>query len=139
MRARCPYMPEAAARPLAYPWWMNRRTVLALAAAFVPTAARAQSLTTIRVGQLGNTDGSALPIYAQAAGFYKKYGLDATVTSYTGGAAIIAAIAGGSLDIGFSNITSAVQAMQRGIPIIALAPANLANAGHNDALLVRAR
>jgi NitT/TauT family transport system substrate-binding protein len=118
---------------------MNRRTVLVLAAAFVPTAARAQALTPIRVGQLGNTDASAEPLYAQGAGIFKKYGLDATITSYTGGGAIIAAIAGGSLDAGFSNITSAVQAMQRGIPIIGLAPANMSTAGHNDALLVKAR
>ena len=118
---------------------MDRRTVLVLAAAFAPTAARAQALTPIRVGQLGNTDASALPLYAQAAGIFKKYGLDATITSYTGGGAIIAAIAGGSLEVGFSNITSAVQAMQRGIPIVTLAPANLSNAGHNDALLVKAR
>jgi NitT/TauT family transport system substrate-binding protein len=119
---------------------MIRRTAVSvLLAGLAPVGVRAQALTPIRVGQLGNTDASAEPLYAQASGIYKKYGLDATTTAFTGGGAIIAAIAGGSLEAGFSNITSAVQAIQRGIPIIALSPANMSTAGHNDALLVKPR
>jgi NitT/TauT family transport system substrate-binding protein len=44
-----------------------------------------------------------------------------------------------SLDAGFSNITSAVSAIQRGIPIIVLHAANLTASGHADALLMKAR
>lgn len=118
-----------------------RRPLLAalLLAAFLPAASPAQTLTPIRIGDLGYDDASALPLYAQASGTFKKYGLDADVGTFTGGGAIIAAIAGGSLDVGFANITSTVAAIERGIPIVALMPANVSQAGHNDTLLVKAR
>jgi NitT/TauT family transport system substrate-binding protein len=107
----------------------------------LPAQALAQTAapTPIRIANLGYTEASALPVYAQQAGFFKKYGLDASVTSFNGGGAIIAAIAGGSLDAGFSNITSAVSAIQRGIPIVVLTPANLTTTGNPDARLMKAR
>jgi NitT/TauT family transport system substrate-binding protein len=106
-----------------------------------PTAVSAQAAAPIamRIANLGYTDASALPVYAQQAGIFKKYGIDATVTTFNGGGAIIAAIAGGSLDAGFSNITSAVAAMQRGIPIMIVHAANLTEAGRADALLMKTR
>ena len=119
---------------------MIRASVLVLfVAALLPGGARAQALVPIRVGDLGYTDASSEPLFAQQAGIFKKYGLEATVTTFTGGGAIIAAIAGGTIDAGFSNITTAVQAIQRGIPIIVLTPANLSTASNADALLVKAR
>ena len=101
---------------------LRSAVALLLLTALFPAGAGSQTLTSIRVGDLGYTDASSEPLFAQAAGIFKKYGLDAEVTTYTGGGAIIAAIAGGSLDVGFSNATSAVAAIQRGIPILALAP-----------------
>jgi ABC-type nitrate/sulfonate/bicarbonate transport system substrate-binding protein len=73
------------------------RLILALflLAAMLPASAFAQSSTPIRIAMLGAADASAVPIYAQATGIFKKYALDAHVTSYSGGGAIIAAIAGG--------------------------------------------
>jgi NitT/TauT family transport system substrate-binding protein len=105
----------------------------------VPTLAQTTPLTPMRIANLGYTEASALPVYAQQAGIFKKYGIDATVTTFNGGGAILAAIAGGSLDAGFSNITSAVSAIQRGIPVVVLTPANLTSTGHADALLMKAR
>jgi NitT/TauT family transport system substrate-binding protein len=123
--------------------WLRLARILAcVLVMLVPRQTFAQSVPApvpIRIANLGYTDASALPIYAQQAGFFKKYGLDATITTFNGGGAIIAAIAGGSLDAGFSNITSAVGAIQRGIPIVVLTPANLTAAGHADALLMKAR
>lgn len=112
-----------------------------LAPVLSPLASSAQTAAPIpmRLANLGFTDASALPVYAQQAGFFKKYGIDATVTTFNGGGAIIAAIAGGSLDAGFSNITSAVSAIQRGIPIMIMHAANLTEAGHADTLLMKAR
>jgi len=104
-----------------------------------PTLAQTAPLTPMRIANLGYTEASALPVYAQQAGIFKKYGIDATVTTFNGGGAILAAIAGGSLDAGFSNITSAVSAIQRGIPVVVLTPANLTSTGHADALLMKAR
>ena len=108
------------------------------AQSFAQTPAAAAP-TPIRIANLGFTEASALPVYAQQSGIFKKYGIDATVTTFNGGGAIISAIAGGSLDAGFSNITSAVAAIQRGIPIVVLHAANLTTAGHPDALLMKAR
>src|ERR1700723_2356932 len=105
---------------------MIRSVVIALLAALLPASALAQSaLTPMRIAVLGSADGSAEPLFAQGAGIFKKYGIDATVTSYNGGGAVIAAVAGGSLEAGFSNITSAVQAIENGIPVMVIFPADL--------------
>jgi NitT/TauT family transport system substrate-binding protein len=118
------------------------RVLACLLVTLVPAQSPAQTAPEpipIRIANLGYTDASALPIYAQQGGFFKKAGLDATITTFNGGGAIISAIAGGSLDAGFSNITSAVAAIQRGIPIVILTAANLTATGHDDALLMKAR
>ena len=112
---------------------------LGLTALAIPAAAQTPALTPIRIANLGFTEASALPVYAQQAGIFKKYGIDATISTFNGGGAVLAAIAGGSLDAGFSNITSAVSAIQKGIPIMILSAANLTSAGHADALLMKAR
>src|SRR5471030_2850782 len=104
---------------------MIRALAIVLLAALLPASALAQSRTPMRVAVLGSADGSAEPLFAQAAGIFKKHGLDVDLSTYTGGGAVIAAIAGGSLEAGFSNITSAVAAIQSGIPIIVLVPADL--------------
>jgi NitT/TauT family transport system substrate-binding protein len=106
---------------------MLRAVLASVLLAVLPARALAQTappaLTPIRVAVIGYADATSLPVYAQASGIYKKYGLDATVTSFNGGGAIIAAVAGGSLEMGFSNLVSAASALQRGIPIVVLAPA----------------
>ena len=101
-----------------------RALFFALAFALLSGSAFAQpALTPIRIGIIGYADATSLPVYAQASGTFKKYGLDATVTPFNGGGAIVAAVAGGSLDIGFSNNVSAAAAIQRGIPVMVIAPA----------------
>jgi NitT/TauT family transport system substrate-binding protein len=117
---------------------MKRIAVLLLAASLAGSAS-AQTAAPIRIGMLGFADTSALPLFAQASGIFKKYGLDTSVTSYNNGAAIIAAVAGGSLELGFSNITSAVAALQNGIPVMALAPGDLDVAEHETIMLVKPR
>ena len=107
---------------------MMRRIAALLLLAAIPTSALAQAApapATIRAAVIGYADATSLPIYGEASGIFKKYGLDAKVTSFNGGGAIIAAIAGGSLDVGFSNLVSAASAIQRGIPVMVLTPATL--------------
>ncbi len=118
---------------------MKRILAFILLAALWPASAMGQSLTPIRIAMLGSADGSSEPLYAQATGIFKKYGLEAEVASYNGGGAVIAAVAGGSLDAGFSNITTAVQAIQNGIPVLVLMPADQAVAERENVLLVKAR
>jgi NitT/TauT family transport system substrate-binding protein len=119
---------------------MMRFIVMFALAALLPATAVAQTvMTPMRIAVLGSADGSAEPLFAQGAGIFKKYGIDATVTSYNGGGAVIAAVAGGSLEAGFSNITSAVQAIENGIPVIVIAPADMAIEDRENTKLVKLR
>jgi NitT/TauT family transport system substrate-binding protein len=104
-----------------------------------PATLGAQDLPVMRVGDLGYADASSEPLFGAAAGIFRRNGLDVKVTVLNGGGAIIAAIAGGSLEAGFSNAVSAAQAVERGIPIIVLTPAAEYPAEKSDTLLVKAR
>ena len=70
-------------------------------------------------------DTGAEAFYATDQGFFKKAGLDASIERITNGPAIAAAVASGSVDIGFSNLVSLVIAFKRGLPITLIAPAGL--------------
>ncbi len=121
---------------------MNLRFAVLLAGialAAGPATLGAQDLPVVRVGDLGYTDASSEPLYGAAAGIFRRDGLDVKVTVLNGGGAIIAAIAGGSLEAGFSNAVSAAQAIERGIPIVVLTPAAEYPAQKSDTLLVKAR
>jgi NitT/TauT family transport system substrate-binding protein len=85
----------------------------------------AQSQTaTIKVATIP-IDVGAEVFYAQDQGFFKADGLDAQIQSITNGPAIAAAVASGSVDIGFSNLVSLATAFKRGVPITIIAPAGL--------------
>jgi NitT/TauT family transport system substrate-binding protein len=113
--------------------------VVAVALLASGISASAQSARSVNIAVLGNTDSSAEPIYADAAGILKKHGLDAKLSQFNGGGAIVAAIAGGSIDIGETNTVSAAAALQRGIPIVVVAPSALFTSREPDVLLVKAR
>jgi NitT/TauT family transport system substrate-binding protein len=110
-----------------------------LSVASGPAMLAAQGLPVVRVGDLGYNDASSEPLYGAAAGIFRRDGLDVKVSVLTGGGAVIAAIAGGSLEAGFSNAVSAAQAIQRGIPIIVLTPAAEYPGDRSDTVLVKAR
>lgn len=113
--------------------------LLALGVA-LPAPLPAQDATaTVRIGVIGYADASSEPMYAQPSGSFKKYGIEAQITPFNGGAAIIAAVAGGSLDVGFSNIILAADAIERGIPVMMLAPAVISDDKSSDIVLVKAR
>jgi NitT/TauT family transport system substrate-binding protein len=98
---------------------MNRATftaALAAGAAFAPIAARAQSLATIRFGTTA-VESYALAIYAQEAGFFKTQGLDAEITAFNGGGAVMTALVGGSLDYGCANWGAISNAHVKSIPV----------------------
>ena len=100
---------------------------LAGAAAVVSTRGRvrAQALTTIRAA-ITPVYYDAVPIlYAQRTGMFVKAGIDLQLGRIPNGAAITAAIAGGSLDLGKSTFVPAVSAFSRGIPLTVIAPGAL--------------
>jgi NitT/TauT family transport system substrate-binding protein len=113
---------------------MNRSTVIRLIAATALTAtlalrggappAVAQTLPVIHIALIPS-DIAAEVYYAKEQGFFKKAGYDVEFTPITSGAAISSAVAGGSADIGFSNVVSLSIAHDKGLPFTLIAPANL--------------
>ena len=67
-------------------------------------------------------ESAAEAFYAVDMGFFKKQGLDVELQMMQNGSAIAAAVAGGSLDIGFADTISIATAHARGLPFIYLAP-----------------
>lgn len=99
--------------------------VLTLFVQFVPpTRAIAQSETRLRVITTP-IDNSAGVEYAQALGFFKKYGLSVQIQVMNSGEAAAAAVAGGAADIGVANTLSLAIAHQKGIGLTLLAPAGV--------------
>jgi NitT/TauT family transport system substrate-binding protein len=101
---------------------MRFERVLGLGALLLATlvTARAGAQTTeIRVG-LGPVDAAAPIFYADKTGLYKKNGLNVQVTRLPNGAAILSAIAGGSLDLGQGSSLALIQGFVRGLPFTAI-------------------
>jgi len=69
----------------------------------------------IRFGT-GPDDQSTPLLYAAKAGIYKKYGLNVQMVKMAGAAAVAAAIAGGSLEMGKASSLGAVTAIGKGLP-----------------------
>lgn len=84
----------------------------------------AQENRPLRVG-INPVVADAEAYYALDLGLFRKAGLTVTLQSFSGGAAIAAAVAAGELDIGVSNPLSLAIAVTRGIPFKAIAPGYL--------------
>src|SRR5580700_8612221 len=99
--------------------------VLAFVLAGLPTAVRAQATPeTILVG--ASSDDVVRPLlYAVDAGLFKKAGLDVQLVKLANGAAVAAAVAGGSIQLGKGSALTPIQAYAKGIPFIVTA--NLAD------------
>jgi len=91
-----------------------RLIATAIAGTALPRAARAQTLTTVRVGA-SLDDGLTPVLYALHAGIFKKVGLDVQLQSSTSGAALAAAVAGGGVDIAKSSLMALISGYTRGV------------------------
>jgi NitT/TauT family transport system substrate-binding protein len=102
---------------------VQRSAFLSIALSAVPAAALAQSSqpAVVRVGVIPS-EVCGQVFYGLSEDFFRKNGLDVQLQSFTNGAAITAALAGGSLDVGLSDLSSAIVAHARGIPVGYLAP-----------------
>jgi NitT/TauT family transport system substrate-binding protein len=60
--------------------------------------------------------------YADELGYFKAAGLDVHITDMTASPPIVAAVASGAGDVGFSVVTSTAVAHERGIPVRFIAP-----------------
>ena len=104
---------------------MRRSTVLRTAAALaaggaLPAPAGAQT-PAVAVGVAQSQDVVA-SIYAQSAGLFAKAGLNVQLVTLVNGAAISAAVVGGSLQIGFSSLQGLISGHARGVPFQLIAP-----------------
>jgi NitT/TauT family transport system substrate-binding protein len=120
---------------------MNRATGLSLLTSaamlpWLPARAIAQTaLTSIRVG-VTPIDSLAPVAYAMRTGMFDKAGLQIELSMMTSGNAITAAVVGGALDIGLSNLDGIVQAHLRGVPLTIIAPGGLWVDADTNGLLV---
>jgi NitT/TauT family transport system substrate-binding protein len=107
---------------------MNRRNALAglgagIAAAAAPRTAFAAN-DPLHIASIP-LDAGAEAYYAYDMGYFRDAGIDATVDSIASGAAILAAVAGGAVDVGFSNLISIAVAYKHNVPVTLLAPGSL--------------
>jgi NitT/TauT family transport system substrate-binding protein len=117
----------------------SRRVFLAsaAAAATAPISARAQALVHLTIGTTP-IDAGIAPVVGVRTGIYKKYGLDVELVTMNSGAAMSAAVAGGSLQVGSSSLMGLITAHARGVPFQIVAPANLYTTDRpGEALIVR--
>jgi NitT/TauT family transport system substrate-binding protein len=103
--------------------FMTRRNLLAaaLAATVAPGRALAQTPTVVRLG-LVPSFAAGQAFYAADLGMFRRHGLDVQFQFMNNGASIASAIAGGSLDIGFSDVISISSAHLRGLDFVFIAP-----------------
>ena len=105
---------------------MRRRDVVrglggAIVALPFVRAAQAQELQVIRIG-LAEGDDATPTLYAIKNGLFKKYGIDAQLTPVASGAAGLAALAGGSIDVTGTSLLPFLSARSKGLPLTIVAP-----------------
>lgn len=104
---------------------MKRAGFVALASGFaVARAADAQSDATVHVGA-SSFEANAGVYYALDNGFFKQAGVTVDAQPYNNGAAIAAAVAGGTLQIGCANPLPVAVAHERGLDFVIVAPGTL--------------
>lgn len=105
-----------------------RKALIAALASMVlavaPCSADPRGLAVVRIAISGG-DLSAEPLYALATGIFRRAGIDARITVVEGGARVMTGLKEGTIDVGFSNLISIAAEIQRGAPLVLLAPAGL--------------
>jgi NitT/TauT family transport system substrate-binding protein len=105
------------------------------AAAGMRGAAFADDLHKVSVLEVP-TDGAKSVLYAQKAGLFRKRGIDADIVAMGSGAAIYAAVIGGSADFGSGSLWPAFEAYAHGVPLRIIAPASIYSSTHPDGFLL---
>ncbi len=101
----------------------------------LPPRVAGQQLQTIRIASPPSDDLTPA-LYAIKAGLFRKYGLDVEIQQMNSGAAIASAVAGASIDIGFSSLIGLIAAHAREIPFQVVAPGGLYLTGVPYALML---
>ena len=103
---------------------------------FIPLQASAQApLTTLRLGS--SPDVTAVPIlYALKSGLYKKAGINLEIVKMNSGSAVMAALVGGSVDLGKSSSFGTLIAIAKGVPITVIGNLAYWDADNPDIALI---
>jgi NitT/TauT family transport system substrate-binding protein len=96
-------------------------TLAALVLSLAATPVRAQTLETVTVAA-PPVDVTGNLFYALDLGYFTKAGLDVKLTPLTAGAPVVAAVAGGAVEIGSANFVAISAAHLAGVPLIFVAP-----------------
>jgi NitT/TauT family transport system substrate-binding protein len=95
----------------------------------VRAASPHKALTAVRVGYIPIVD--PLPMYsAIEEGYFAKQGIKVDLQPMAGGAVMIPAIQGGSIDMGFSNVLSLLLAASQGLDLVDVAPGDYETRAH---------
>lgn len=115
--------------------WALTALASAMAAGMLPNRALGAGAA-LRVAGLP-FDGTALAYYAKDGGFFDRAALDVEMETMASGPAIMAAVAGGSVDIGVADLVALSYAHTKGLPFTIVSPGGLYTAKTpTDALLV---
>ena len=99
-------------------------TALASAVALPAGAQLPPASAPVVIGTVTTPDMAAL-LYARSQNAFTKAGIALDVQTFENGGAMISAAAGGSVQIGYANSFTLIQAFQRGIPVRLIAPGSL--------------
>lgn len=117
---------------------MDRRRALLVAAAAGAALARpraAVALDTVRVAT-GPVDAALEAAYAHGLGFDTEAGLACEVQLLQSGAANVAAVMGGAVDVGLSNVLTVIAAHDRAVPLGIVACAAVYSSKNPTSLLL---
>lgn len=99
--------------------------LIAAGAAALPLRAAAQGSAPLRVGVESGAETFAEVQYGFEAGVFAHAGLDVVPASFPTAGPIAAALAGGALDIGTVDLILLANAVNRGVPLVAIAGSGL--------------
>lgn len=119
--------------------FLNLTAAAALGEAVATAApALAQDLKTVRAISIP-TDAAKQVLYARSAGLFRKHGLQVDLSPMGTGAAIFAAVVGGSADFGSGSLFPVFSAYGHGIPLRIVAPISIYDTDHCDTWLLVAK
>jgi NitT/TauT family transport system substrate-binding protein len=95
------------------------------AVAMLPSRAGAQTRPVIRVGVESGAETFSEPLYGVDAGMFARAGLDVQPAIFPAAGPIAAALAGGALDLGATDVILLANAVNRGVPLVAIAASGL--------------
>ena len=104
----------------------TRAAVLGLAAVGAASVLplHAQTASRLVVG-IAAIDGSIGPLVGLRAGIFKRHGLDVELAVMNSGAALSAAVIGGSIAVAATNVVGLISAHAKGVPLQIVAPAGI--------------